>query len=246
LLRGGMIGAAPEPVILALDSAGAACSAAVAVGERLLSAVRVDSQHGQAERLLPMVDSAMREAQLPPAAIDLVVTTVGPGSFTGIRVALAAARGIALATGARLIGVTSFAAVAAGVAQPSHIGAPFILIAIESRREDLFVQIFDRRQTPLGPPAAMLPVALGEVVNAITGAAPLLIAGDAAQRAARVLAGHTGTTILEQGVPEAVGALRAALRLPPLDGADTARPLYLRPPDVTSPNCGRKPSFGRA
>ena len=67
--------------------------------------------HGQAEALLPMVDACMREAGQVPAAIDLVAVTVGPGSFTGIRVGLAAARGMALATGAQLIGVTSFEAV---------------------------------------------------------------------------------------------------------------------------------------
>ena len=93
------------PVILAIDSAGLACSAVVAVGDTILSAERVETRHSQAEALMPMVDAAMRKAGLPPAALDLVAATVGPGSFTGIRVGLAAARGIALATDAQLVGV---------------------------------------------------------------------------------------------------------------------------------------------
>src|SRR6266851_9911888 len=100
-----MSGGGSQPVILALDSAGLACSVAVALGDRVLGAERIEGMHGQAEALLPMVDRAMRKAGLPPAALDLVAATVGPGSFTGIRVGLAAARAIALATGARLIGV---------------------------------------------------------------------------------------------------------------------------------------------
>src|SRR5258708_19583473 len=94
------------PVILAIDSAGLACSVVVAVGDTILSTERVETRHSQAEALMPMVDAAMRKAGLPPAALDLVAATVGPGSFTGIRVGLAAARGIALATGAHLAGAT--------------------------------------------------------------------------------------------------------------------------------------------
>src|SRR6266436_821554 len=165
------------PVILAIDSAGLACSAVVAVGDTILSAERVETRHGQAEALMPMVDAAMRKAGLPPAALDLVAATVGPGSFTGIRVGLAAARGIALATGAQLVGVSSFEAVAAslaqglaqGLVQPDCGDVQFLLIALESRREDLYVQLFARPWNPVGPPASMMPAALGEAVNAAVG-----------------------------------------------------------------------------
>ncbi|HYZ41325.1 MAG TPA: tRNA (adenosine(37)-N6)-threonylcarbamoyltransferase complex dimerization subunit type 1 TsaB, partial [Stellaceae bacterium] len=99
--------------VLAFDSAGSSCSVAVAINCRTASVVRVHSPHGQAEILLPMVDRAMGEAGLAPAELASVAVTVGPGSFTGIRVGLAAAQGIALATGAQLIGITSFEAAAA-------------------------------------------------------------------------------------------------------------------------------------
>jgi tRNA threonylcarbamoyladenosine biosynthesis protein TsaB len=231
------------PVILAIDSAGLACSAVVAVGDTILSAERVETRHSQAEALMPMVDAAMRKVGLPPAALDLVAATVGPGSFTGIRVGLAAARGIALATDAQLVGVSSFEAVAAGLAQglaPPECGdVQFLLIALESRREDLYVQLFAIPWNPVGPPASMMPAALGEAVNAAVGSAPLLIAGDAAQRAALVLSNCADTIIVEDSAPDAVGVLRAGLHRWRSGVVDAPRPLYLRPPDVTLPSSRR-------
>jgi tRNA threonylcarbamoyladenosine biosynthesis protein TsaB len=234
------------PVILAIDSAGLACSAVVAVGDTMLSAERVETRHSQAEALMPMVDAAMRKAGLPPAALDLVAATVGPGSFTGIRVGLAAARGIALATGAQLIGVSSFEAVAASLAQADCGDVQFLLIALESRREDLYVQLFALPWNPVGPPASMMPAALGEAVNAAVGEAPLLIAGDAAQRVALVLSNCADTVIVEDSAPDAAGVLRAGLRRWRSGAVDAPRPLYLRPPDVTLPSSSRTSPLRRA
>jgi tRNA threonylcarbamoyladenosine biosynthesis protein TsaB len=238
------------PVVLAIDSAGLACSAVVAVGDTILSTERVETRHSQAEALMPMVDAAMRKAGLPPAALDLVAATVGPGSFTGIRVGLAAARGIALATGAQLVGVSSFEAVAAslaqGLAQPDCGDVQFLLIALESRREDLYVQLFARPWNPVGPPASMMPAALGEAMNAAVGAAPLLIAGDAAQRAALVLSNCADTIIVEDSAPDAIGVLRAGLHRWRSGAVDAPRPLYLRPPDVTLPSSSRASPLRRA
>jgi tRNA threonylcarbamoyladenosine biosynthesis protein TsaB len=228
-----------RPLVLALDSAGSACSAAVAVGEDILAAERIDTLHGQAEALMPLVDTAMRRAGLPPAALDLVVTTVGPGSFTGIRVGIAAARGIALAADAQLVGVTSFEAVAAESGAPGCEHPNFLLVTLESRREDLFVQIFDRLRNPVGEPTAVAPADLGELVNATAAAVPLLVAGDAVQRALPLLTKPPGTCLLEIRTPLAVGALRAALRLRLSGGGREARPLYLRPPDTTTSNVRR-------
>jgi tRNA threonylcarbamoyladenosine biosynthesis protein TsaB len=226
-------------VILAIDTAGSACSAAVAVGDTILSAERLESRHGQAEALMPMVDAAMRKAGLSPAALDLVAATVGPGSFTGIRVGLAAARGIALATGAQLVGVSSFEAVAAGLGAPDCGDVPLLLVALESRREDLYVQLFDSSCNPVGQPASIMPAALGEAVKVAVGAAPLLIAGDAAQRAALALSKRADTFVAEDSAPDAVGVWRAGLRRWRSEAVDMPRPVYLRPPDVTLPSGGR-------
>jgi tRNA threonylcarbamoyladenosine biosynthesis protein TsaB len=236
-----------QRVILALDSAGSACSVAVGIHERILAQTRMETRHGQAEALLPLVDRAMREAGQEPSGLEIVAVTLGPGSFTGIRVGLAAARGIVLATGARLIGVTSFAAVAAEVAaevaRSTRSTGHCLLIALESRREDLYVQFFDPAGEPLGGPAVVMPFALGDATDAAVGTTPLLIAGDAAQRAGAALAPRRDTSILEDSAPGAIGTLRAGLRSLRLGTVENApRPLYLRPPSVTLPDGLRKPS----
>lgn len=218
--------------MLALDAAGLASSVAVAAGERLLAAGLVESAHGQAEHLMPLVDRVMGEAGLAAADLDLIAATVGPGSFTGLRAGLAAARGIALASGRPLIGVTSFAAVAAGLAVADCACA--LLVALESRREDLYVQFFDRQRRPCGEPCAVMPAGLAQVVDVAVGAMPLRVAGDAAARAAAALAARPLVTLVADSAPEARGAWRAALaRWRQGARGDEARPLYLHPPGVT-------------
>jgi tRNA threonylcarbamoyladenosine biosynthesis protein TsaB len=205
----------------------------VASGETVLGAESDTAMHGQAERLLPMVDAVMRAAGVSASALDIIGVTIGPGSFTGIRVGLATARGMALAMGAQLVGVSGFEAVAAGLAGPFQHGG-IILTVLESRREDLYVQLFDHACNPLGEPAAAVPGALAEMLHGTIGGAPLLVAGDAAQRAASILVLRHGIIVAEGSAPNAAGVLRAVLRRRRLCArTPKPTPLYLRPPDVT-------------
>jgi tRNA threonylcarbamoyladenosine biosynthesis protein TsaB len=192
--------------------------------------------HGQAEKLLPLAGEVMRKACLPVSAIDLVAVTTGPGSFTGIRVGLAAARGIALAGNFRLLGITSFEAAAAAFGAAGFVDG-CLLVAIESRRADLFIQLFDPFGLPLSAPAAVPPPALAEAVaNAVASGRQLAIAGDAANRAANALASRPGTIVVQEVEPTAIGVARAALRRwRKGERSETVTPLYLRPPDVTFP-----------
>jgi tRNA threonylcarbamoyladenosine biosynthesis protein TsaB len=228
-----MISAAREPMVLALDSAGAGCSVVVAAGEKVLAAEQCATERGQAEKLLPMVDAAIQKSGLCKSALDLVATTIGPGSFTGIRVGLAAASGIALATGARAVGVTAFEAVVANLAPWTYERrSGFLLVALESRREDLYIQLFDHTYRPIGDPTIAMPTALDEALHGLIGAAFLVIAGDAARRAANMFLRRSLTKVIEGSAPDATGVLQAVLR-----GAGQRYrpllPLYLRPPDVT-------------
>jgi tRNA threonylcarbamoyladenosine biosynthesis protein TsaB len=224
-----------EPIVLTLDSAGSGCSVVLAAGETVLAAERCANARGQTERLLPIVDAVMRKSGLSKAALDIVGATVGPGSFTGIRIGLAAVRGIALATGARAVGVTCFEAVAANLAPRAHeSGTSFLLIALESRREDLYIQLFDHAHHPLGDPIAAMPAALDEALRGLIGEAPLVVAGDAAQRAAHMLMARSGTIIVQGSAPDATGVLRAVLRRAGSGELHALPlPLYLRPPDVS-------------
>lgn len=225
-----------RPTLLAIETAGSACSVAVVRGDAVAAAERRPLRHGHAEILLPMIARVMREAGLQPRELDWVAAAVGPGGFTGIRVGLAAAHGIALATEARPIGISSFAAVAAAV-PGGRDGDRALLVALDSRREDLYVQLFAAAPlAALAPPEAVLPVRLADYARAIAGGEMLLVAGDAADRAAAALAEHCAVAIVSGSEPDARGVAAAALRhLRDGEPAPALRPLYLRPPDVSLP-----------
>ena len=228
--------------LLAIETAGSACSVAVGRGASVLAAERLAMRYGHAEALMPMVDRVVAASGLPRAALGGIAVAVGPGGFTGIRVGLGAAQGIALALKARLICVTSFAAVTAAV----PAGAGSLLVVLDSRREDLYVQRFDRGSgLPLAEPEAVMPEDLAEHAAAIVDGGPLLIAGDAVDSAAAALGGRFVIEIAENSAPDARGVLAAALRqiaAEPDEGR--VRPLYLRPPDVTFPENPSAPRAG--
>lgn len=222
---------AAAPLILALDSAGSTCAVAVAAGDKVLELAQLEVAHGQAEALLPLIDCTIRRVPSPPSAVGLVAVTTGPGSFTGIRVGLAAARGIALGLAVPLIGVSCLEAALAALGDAA---SRVVLVALESRRADFYIQLFDAAGRPLGAPAAVLPEALAETVRAAAGPALLAVTGNAAPRAAALLAARGVASVVENGEPPVLGALRAALRR--WRGGEPGgpvRPLYLRPPDVT-------------
>ena len=109
-----------------------------------------------------MIERVMAEAGLAPSQLDAVAVAVGPGGFTGIRVGLAAAHGIALAGGSQLLGISSFAAVAAAVTGCGVAGCEPLLVALDSRRADLYVQLFAGDAiSPLGAPQAVLADQIG-------------------------------------------------------------------------------------
>ena len=224
--------------VLAFDSGGAACSAAVlrdgAVAARRLAPM----ERGHAEALMPMIAAVLAEAGTEVAALDLIAVTTGPGAFTGLRIGLAAARGLALASGVPALGITRFAAAAAAVPRERHAGRRLV-IALDSKREELYLQVF-AAGTAAGDGALVPPGAVADWLPA----GELLLAGDAAPSLARLIAAREG---VEQapgpGLIDAVDVARLAaaawrpgLRPPP------PRPLYLRAPDTTLPRrAGRAP-----
>jgi len=247
-----------KPLLLAIETAGSGCSAAILRGAETLATEHRALRHGHAEALLPMIDRVARAAGVEPGALDLVAAAIGPGGFTGIRAGLAAAQGIALASGARLVGVTGFAAVAAALRtrDPEWRSASdgpagdnktwALLVALDSRRADLYVQLFaEDCTTALAEPASVLPDRLASYVAGLIGGAALLVAGDLAEPAVKILEEAFGPDrpvgALPGSAPDALGVAAAALLLVET-GAPAApvRPFYLRPPDVTLPK-GRNP-----
>jgi tRNA threonylcarbamoyladenosine biosynthesis protein TsaB len=224
-------------LMLAIETAGSACSAAVLRGAAVLACDRRAMRHGHAEALLPMIDRVTEAAGLAPAALEIVAAAAGPGGFTGIRVGLAAAHGIALAAGARLIGVSSFAAVAASVLAEGARGCGVLLVALDSRRVDLYVQAFAAESgMPLWAPDSLLPERLAEHLGNAGEGGPVLVAGDAAEAAAAALSGRLDFELAQGSAPDALGVAAAALhQMHTAAAPGPVRPLYLRPPDVTMP-----------
>ena len=143
--------------LLAFDTAGDGCSAGVFLDGRP-SAVRwSDGGTGHAERLPRLIESVLAEADVDVEALDGLAVTVGPGSFSGIRTGLAAARGLALATGLRAIPVTTLEALAARLI--GREGALPVAAVMDARRGQVFLQLFDPAGAPLGTPEALAPEA---------------------------------------------------------------------------------------
>lgn len=133
--------------ILAFDTAAAACSAAL-WRDGTVRARRLEPMaRGQAEALLPMVRAVLDEAGAAFADLDLLAVTVGPGAFTGLRIGLAAARGLALATGLPCLGVTTLEAVAQAVPAAARTGDA-ILAVLDTRRDDVYAQTFGNDLNP--------------------------------------------------------------------------------------------------
>jgi tRNA threonylcarbamoyladenosine biosynthesis protein TsaB len=212
--------------VLALDSATGACSVAVTRRDAVLARRDAVQDRGQAEILVPMVEAALSEAGLGYADLDRLAVTVGPGTFTGIRIALATARGLALATGRPLLGVTTFEALAHAVA-PGLLAGRTLVVAIDSRRAELYVQAFGPDLVPLGAPVMDLPGAIPLPPG------PLLLVGDAAAALASA-AGPRAEVAGQVRNPDAAVVARLAARRPLPDAAPS--PLYLRAPDVTLPS----------
>src|ERR1700687_6136201 len=128
-------------LVLAIDTALAACSAAVLDTEAatLLASESLVMTRGHAEALMPLVERVMIAAGIGFDALDRIAVTTGPGSFTGLRVGISAARGLALAAGKPAIGLTTLSAFAAPLV--AQAGAHPILSAIDARHDQVYFQV---------------------------------------------------------------------------------------------------------
>jgi tRNA threonylcarbamoyladenosine biosynthesis protein TsaB len=217
--------------ILSLDTALTACSVA------LWRDGAIDAKHftpmdrGQSEAIMPMVRQVMAEAGARFSDIDLVAVTIGPGAFTGLRIGLAAARGLALAADLPCLGVTTLDAVAAGVATAER-SAGTVLVVLETKRDDVYAQSFDSDLKQLNSPSAVVP----ERLNDAFPPGPLTVVGNAAPRVVAALE-RTGISVslsTAPGLPDAAVVARiAAQRWRPGQILSPPSPLYLRPPAVT-------------
>jgi len=242
--------------ILAIDAAGHSCSVALWRQGGIAAEERRTMSHGQAAELLPMVERVMQAGGLDLRQVAEVAVSVGPGGFTGLRIGLATARGLALAIGCPVVGISSFQATAATLAAalpasdgpkgdvpagdvPSgnisegNIPAGDILVVLDSRRAEPYVARLGPDLAFRQPPKLM---DAAEIAAACRAPGLALACGDGLDALAAVLAGET--------LPAAIGRLAVAsdavavarLAADPAGRFNLpADPQYLRPPDISQP-----------
>jgi tRNA threonylcarbamoyladenosine biosynthesis protein TsaB len=226
--------------VLAFDSCFGAVSVAVrrqtAGGAWRLREAYEERSTGHAERLFPMIAEVMDGADLAFADIDRIAVTLGPGTFTGVRVGISAARGLALATGKPVVGLTSLAAMAhraeetpiapgAETLLGERLGDRPLVVAVDARRGMVYVQTFASggRETS---EAALL---TAEEAARIGERAIVVGSGAAAVAAAVRSRGGEAEACLPNLQPHAHALAEIAAGLEPIA---PVKPLYLRLPDV--------------
>jgi tRNA threonylcarbamoyladenosine biosynthesis protein TsaB len=229
---------APVPavgqLVLALDAAGGACSVAVGrvalAGAVILAADARPMQHGHATALVPMIDAVCREAGIAMGDLDVIAVGIGPGGFTGLRIALATARGLGLALGKPVIGISNFQA-AAQRAEVAKTGD--ILVLLDSRRSEPYAARLGAdlafREPPLLADAAALATLLARTDAAlVTGdgidAARGLVSDGLLSDESLVVPSMADAAAVLQLAADPTGRFRAP-----------ALPCYLRDPDVSLP-----------
>ncbi len=207
-------------IILSIDTSGVDCSACVYDSENdvVLGEVTDNIGKGHAELLMGIIDGALSKAGLALNAVERLAVTIGPGSFTGIRVGVAAARGFALSLGVEALGITTLETLAADYLQ-QHPGRP-VAVGLDAKRGECYLQIFAADGAPLTE-AALVSLddareTLAGFDGAIVGSAAPLFAGE-----------ETGSG--PDHFPIAIVARVAATKPA---GQPKPAPLYLRGPDA--------------
>lgn len=203
-------------IVLAIDTAGVDCAAAVFDSDsgKLLGRVSETIGRGHAERVMAMIDEALDEAKLTLTDVERIGVTVGPGSFTGIRVGVAAARGLALALGVECVGVSTLEVLAQTA---SETDKP-VLAAINAHRDEVYAQGFEAG-VPVGEPLLL------ELDDYLARAA---VTGTVLVGSASVLAADRNAETGPDHYPiEIVARISATAK-----AQGKPKPLYLRGPDA--------------
>ncbi|HEY3947437.1 tRNA (adenosine(37)-N6)-threonylcarbamoyltransferase complex dimerization subunit type 1 TsaB [Phenylobacterium sp.] len=205
---------------LGLDTCLSACSVAVLDGARVLASAREVMARGHQERLAPMAREVMAQAGIGFPALDRIATTVGPGSFTGLRVGVAFAKGLSLALDRPAVGIGTLEALA-------QQAGGLVFPAIDARRGQLYLQAFEDGYALMAPDAVTAEVAAARIAELSQGR-PFTLVGSGAV----LLAGFApAATVVETDGANARDVARLAQGRAP----GPLKPLYLRAPDAKLP-----------
>ncbi|MFZ5609414.1 MAG: tRNA (adenosine(37)-N6)-threonylcarbamoyltransferase complex dimerization subunit type 1 TsaB [Pseudomonadota bacterium] len=218
-------------LVLAFDTAMTRCSVALGADGRCLAKRGRDMARGQAEALLPMIAETLEAAGVTDMARLAALAVIhGPGSFTGVRIAVAAARGLACALAIPVVSLTSLEVVAAQAAAAWPQGAGTLLVVQDARRGEVYGQVFAMTAGAL-PVAKTAPALLTLAQARRRAQAAALVAGTAA-----ALVGNKGSAAVSPAdpLPRAATMLRVAQGRPARPHGEV-HPFYLRPPDAKLP-----------
>ena len=216
--------------ILAIEAALGAGQVALWSNHQVVEAATIEDPRSLAEHLVPTIDLILGQAGASYATVDRIVVSVGPGTFTGLRIGLAAARAISLAAECPIIGVTTLEALAFGAAS-NVTGGETLIVAIDARRGQVYLQAFQPKGDAIFPVAPGRAVDIHDIGDFLPGG-PVLVVGSAA-----VLVGSArngGVRLSEDFDRIDVGVLCAIARDRTPTGVAPA-PLYLREPDAKLP-----------
>ena len=217
--------------VLAIDTAASFCAACIfdAAADQVLASISIDIGKGHVEELMPVVAAVLETAGCKYADLKKIAVSTGPGSFTGVRVGVAAARGFALALQIPAVGVSTLEAIAAE-ARRRRPNRP-VLVGLDARREEIHLAVLDETgEYIVDPRIATLSRAVS--IARETGA---VLAGTAAP----ALSGAAASPF-DIGPVSATAGIQTIARLGAFaEPRDLPKPMYLRPPDA-------KPQIGFA
>jgi tRNA threonylcarbamoyladenosine biosynthesis protein TsaB len=211
--------------VLAHETALDRPAVAVADGQRLAVARTEAMDRGHAERLFALIAGVLDEAGVDVGAIDRIAVTVGPGSFTGIRVALAAARGLGLATGRPVVGVGSLDALAASCPEP--VDGP-VLAVIDARRGELYAALYAPDGSVIESP--FVADADGVIDRVADQAGAVVGSGAAILSHSLAIAGRRVPPLFPIEGPDPLVVARLGAAMTPT--GQPPGPVYLRAPDA--------------
>lgn len=219
-------------IILAVDTALGACSAALVSDGRVLAHEHRDMARGHAEALAPMVQDVMRRAGCAFSDVDRIGVTTGPGTFAGQRVGLAFARALALALKKPAIGVTTLDVMMAEAL--SRTDAPsWAIAAADAKRGEIYLGVRNRSGSLLEPALVALSEAPARLTAFVDNGPEVTLVGTAAEALAPLLKASAlspSDSLVRQ--PDAVFVAQLAATAP---AGPPPKPLYLRPPDAKLP-----------
>ena len=219
--------------VLAIDTALANCAAAVLDDNP--EAIRLTERgeeigRGHAEMLMSIISEVMAESSTAFNDLDRVVVTIGPGSFTGLRVGLSVARGFGLVLQKPVVGVTTLAAIAHAHGGAQKEGS--LLVALDGKADEVYCQRFSVEGRPIDDASVQT---ISELAHTLPEGTRL--AGSAAERIA-VACGFDKACVLSScGYPAIGDVARLGVITDPKSAAPV--PLYLRAPDATPGKSGR-------